>query len=200
MKLPNTQRSRNYNTYIWRQKNQVVKTAHNKSRSKSFTTLSINFFMYHQALPLHYARISVQYYLFSSNCSVLCSRPDDNCILPGMPAHTVSTVMCSQLHGVHCVCHWSTQSLSVLRVANKRCHKSLWALLYIKQCNFHTQKRGAVEDPRKTRVKNAYPLTINRRWEAQCMNWRCSKHIMNKKERRLHQGTRFWHMKGLLCF
>jgi hypothetical protein len=129
-----------------------------------FTTLSITSFVYHHALHLHYARIFVQYsYLFSFKCFVLCSRPDDNCILPGMPANTVSTVMCSQLHRVHCVCHWSNQSLSVLRVANKRCHKSLWALLYTKQFNIHTQKRGAVEDPRKTRVKNAYPLTFNRR-------------------------------------
>jgi len=52
--------------------------------------------MYHQSLPLHYARIYVQYsYLFSSKCSVLCSGADDNCIFPGMSAHTVSTVMCS---------------------------------------------------------------------------------------------------------
>lgn len=72
---------------------------HNKAKSllntpiEIFTTLSIIPFMYHQALPLHYTRISVQYsYLFSSECSVLCSRPDDNCILPGMPAHTLSAL------------------------------------------------------------------------------------------------------------
>ena len=147
----------------------MVKTAHNKAKSslntpiENFTTLSNIAFMYHQAFPLHYARISAQYsYLFSSKCSVLCSRPDDNCILLGMPAQSVSTLMCSYLHRVHCICHWSTQSLSILRVANKRCHKSLWALLYTKQFNFHTQKRGGVEYPRKTRVKNVYPLTINR--------------------------------------
>jgi hypothetical protein len=107
------------------QKNAAAKTSHNKIKSalntatENVTGLSIISFMHHHTLHLHYARILCNILSFlSSKNSVLCCKPDDNCVLPGMLAHTVSPVMCSLLHTVHFVSvrHWNTHNASPLSV------------------------------------------------------------------------------------
>lgn len=172
MNPPNTQKNQEMTRLTYEGKRMSWGRRHRKKAKSSLNTpiakcycIRIICLMYRPSDTSHKLRYSLC--LFSSNCSGLYCKPDDNCDLPGMPANTVSTLMCCYVQFIVSVClsvyHRSTHSFCLLSEWLINAVTNAYGRFFIPNNLTSTHKSGAVKDQRKTRVKNAYPLKNNSR-------------------------------------